>query len=29
MNPARAHNVQSKETQKKPGDTPDRLWAAA
>ena len=29
MNPARAHNVQSKETQKKPGDAPDRLWAAS
>jgi len=28
MNPARAHNVQSKETQKKRGDAPDRLWAA-
>jgi hypothetical protein len=28
MNPARAHNVQSRETHKKPSDTQDRLWSA-
>jgi hypothetical protein len=28
MNPARAHNVQSRETHKKRSDASDRLWSA-